>query len=225
MWREAMKPGQGSRTDLVDNVTQVGKPKGNSRSYAVSRLQREAPDLFAKVAAGEMSANAAAIEAGFRKRKTPLDHLRAAWRKANPWATSCNSMRRDMTTSLRACLAAEAWKKLFPEGAPNAGKFGSHGKSKTGPTLDFETFAHQTFKVGKTYAKQALAIANHSAELLEMAKLLVEIRPHEVLEVGHRLNVGRDGHGDKKPIAPIQGGQAIKQESPSMTRRHSFAVR
>jgi len=79
MWREAMKPGQGSRTDLVDNVTQVGKPKGNSRSYAVSRLQREAPDLFAKVAAGEISANAAAIKAGFRKRKSPLDHLLHWW--------------------------------------------------------------------------------------------------------------------------------------------------
>lgn len=82
MWREAMKPGQGTRTDLGDNVTQVEKPKGNSRSYAVSRLQRESPELFAKVAAGEMSANAAAIKAGFRRRKTPLDTLRQAWAKA-----------------------------------------------------------------------------------------------------------------------------------------------
>lgn len=83
MWRESMKPGQGRRTDLVDNVTQVQKPKGNSRSYAVSRLQREAPELFAKVAAGEISANAAAIKAGFRKRKTPLDQLRSWWAKAS----------------------------------------------------------------------------------------------------------------------------------------------
>lgn len=79
MWREAMKPGQGKRTDLVDNVTHVEKPKGNSRSYAVGRLQREAPELFAKVAAGEISANAAAIKAGFRKRKSPLDQLLHWW--------------------------------------------------------------------------------------------------------------------------------------------------
>lgn len=83
MWREAMKPGQGTRTDLGDNVTQVEKPKGNSRSYAVSRLQREAPELFAQVAAGTISANAAAIKAGFRKKPTPLELLRAIWAKAS----------------------------------------------------------------------------------------------------------------------------------------------
>jgi hypothetical protein len=33
-------------------------------------------------------------------------------------ATDCNSMRRDMTSSLRACLAAESWKRLWPDGKP-----------------------------------------------------------------------------------------------------------
>ena len=75
MWREAMKA-QGKR-NLPDNVKEV--TAGNSRAYTVSRLQREAPDLFAKVAAGEISANAAAIKAGFRKRKSPLDHLLHWW--------------------------------------------------------------------------------------------------------------------------------------------------
>lgn len=83
MWREAMKQKQGQRTDIVDIVNEVKPSKGNSRAYTVSRLQREAPELFAKVAAGEMSANAAAIEAGFRKRKTPLDQLRSWWAKAS----------------------------------------------------------------------------------------------------------------------------------------------
>lgn len=79
MWREAMKQKQGQRTDIVDIVNEVKPSKGNSRAYTVSRLQREAPELFAKVAAGEMSANAAAIKAGFRKRKSPLDHLMHWW--------------------------------------------------------------------------------------------------------------------------------------------------
>jgi hypothetical protein len=83
-------------------------------------------------------------------------------------ATSCNSMRRDMTTSLRACLAAEAWKKLFPD--ENRGAHKKDGARS--PKVDFSTFAHQTFKVGKSYAKQALAILNHdpSGELLAQAK-------------------------------------------------------
>jgi hypothetical protein len=82
-------------------------------------------------------------------------------------ATSHNSMRRDMTTSLRACLAAEAWKKLFP----GEMRGGDRTKSKS-PKVDFCDFAHQTFKVGKSYAKQALAILNHdpSGELMAQAK-------------------------------------------------------
>jgi hypothetical protein len=84
-------------------------------------------------------------------------------------ATSCNSMRRDMTTSLRACLAAEAWKKLFPNQRHGGNRKGNKDQS---PKVGFETFAHQTFKVGKTYAQQALAILNHdpSGELLTQAK-------------------------------------------------------
>jgi hypothetical protein len=64
-------------------------------------------------------------------------------------------MRRDMTTSLRACLAAEAWKRLYPEETR-----GGNAKSKV-KKLPFEDFAKQSFKVGERYAKQALAIANH----------------------------------------------------------------
>ena len=79
MWREAMKA-QGKR-NLPDNVK--GVTAGNSRSYTVSRLQREAPELFAQVVAGTISANAAAIQAGFRKKPTPLELLKAIWAKAS----------------------------------------------------------------------------------------------------------------------------------------------
>jgi hypothetical protein len=83
MWREAMKGKQGKRTDLVDNINEVKPSKGTSRAYTVSRLQREAPELFAQVAAGTISANAAAIKAGFRKKPTTLELLRAIWAKAS----------------------------------------------------------------------------------------------------------------------------------------------
>jgi hypothetical protein len=42
------------------------KDRGNASKYTVARLERDRPDLAARVEAGEMSAHAAAIEAGFR---------------------------------------------------------------------------------------------------------------------------------------------------------------
>jgi hypothetical protein len=68
LWREATKVGQGKRTDLVDIVNEVTPAKGNSRAYTLDRLKRARRDLFDQVCAGELSANAAAIEAGFRKK-------------------------------------------------------------------------------------------------------------------------------------------------------------
>jgi len=82
LWREAMKQKSGHRTDLVNNVNEVKPSKGNSRSYTVSRLQREAPELFTQVVAGTLSANAAAIQAGFRKKPTALEMLLKAWKVA-----------------------------------------------------------------------------------------------------------------------------------------------
>jgi len=82
-------------------------------------------------------------------------------------ATSCNSMRRDLTTSERAVASAVAWKRLFPEQGHGGDRKSNKNQS---PKMDFETFASQSFKVGKSYAKQALAIANYSPELLEAAK-------------------------------------------------------
>ena len=85
-------------------------------------------------------------------------------------ATSCNSMRRDLTTSERAVASAVAWKRLFPEGKADQ-NVGGRGK-KTDPEnrVSFETFAKDNFKIGKDYAGRALAIANYSPELLEAAK-------------------------------------------------------
>lgn len=79
-------------------------------------------------------------------------------------ATSCNSMRRDLTTSERAVASAVAWKRLFPEETRG-------GNTKAKPrNQGFESFAKDNFKIGKDYAGRALAIANYSPELLEAAK-------------------------------------------------------
>lgn len=67
--------------DQGDNVTL--KERGNARSYIMARLDRDRPDLLERVVAGDLSANAAAIEAGFKKKPTSLDVLIAAWRKAS----------------------------------------------------------------------------------------------------------------------------------------------
>ena len=83
MWREAMKGKAGRPSkESVDIVNELNPSKGNSRSYTVSRLQREAPELFAQVVAGTLSANAAAIQAGFRKKPTAFEILLKAWKLA-----------------------------------------------------------------------------------------------------------------------------------------------
>lgn len=91
MWREAMTEEPGgdrqskehkSNTDNVSNAFTCDN-HGNSRSYTVARLKQQAPELFEKVVSGELSANAAAIQAGFRKVKTPLENLEYWWRKAS----------------------------------------------------------------------------------------------------------------------------------------------
>ena len=73
LWREEMKH-QGERTDLCSNPTEVSKAD-RGKAYTVSRLKRESPELFQQVVAGELSANAAAIKAGWRKVKTPMETI------------------------------------------------------------------------------------------------------------------------------------------------------
>jgi len=88
----------GTKTELGKH----GAPKGNQNAsknksdgnkdcnarfvydYFIARLRKEnLLDLAAKVESKELSANAAAIEAGFRKKPTPYDELCRAWKKAS----------------------------------------------------------------------------------------------------------------------------------------------
>jgi len=56
--------------------------RGTSIEYLSARLRDERPDLFAKVVAKELTANRAAVEAGWRKTETALEMLQRGWRKA-----------------------------------------------------------------------------------------------------------------------------------------------
>lgn len=47
--------------------------QGNSKAYTCERLSKVAPELFEEVKAGRMSANAAAIQAGIRRKPSPLE--------------------------------------------------------------------------------------------------------------------------------------------------------
>ena len=51
----------------VDNVnSSAARPTGNSEAATVRRLRKDRPDLHAQYLANEISANAAAIQAGFK---------------------------------------------------------------------------------------------------------------------------------------------------------------
>ena len=56
----------------VDNVN-IAKGGGNKADYTLARLKRDRPDLAKDVIDGTMSPNAAAIKAGFRKRKVQIE--------------------------------------------------------------------------------------------------------------------------------------------------------
>jgi len=86
--RSKMRASRGGdqRSNNKNATTLIGKDRG--RPYTMARLDRDRPDLAAKVDAGLMTSNAAAIEAGFRKPRpsrklTGLDRLRSAWAKAS----------------------------------------------------------------------------------------------------------------------------------------------
>jgi len=64
---------QGSKTETA--------PTGTSRAAALRRLRKDRQDLHEKVLSGEMSAHGAMVEAGFRKKPTPMDIIRREIKK------------------------------------------------------------------------------------------------------------------------------------------------
>ncbi|MFJ4969809.1 hypothetical protein [Streptomyces sp. NPDC088755] len=64
---QVLQGGQGTRSDLVSNSNEV-RPTGTTQAAALRRLRKDAPELHARVLAGELSAHAAMVQAGFRAR-------------------------------------------------------------------------------------------------------------------------------------------------------------
>lgn len=64
-------------TDQADNVVSLpirpNGSQGNTLGYAVRRLSKKRPDLLARVEAGELTAHAAMVEAGFRDKAITID--------------------------------------------------------------------------------------------------------------------------------------------------------
>jgi hypothetical protein len=75
---------EAARRDQVRG-RELERPKGKDTvDYIKAHLRRDDPDLAARVERGELSANAAAVAKGWRKKPTRLDKLRAAWRRTSP---------------------------------------------------------------------------------------------------------------------------------------------
>ena len=85
LWRKEMTPPVGTNqyTDEGHNNIMT-QHQGTSRAYTLSRLKIEEPKLFEEVKAGRMSANAAAIKAGFRKKLTVCEQIEKLFKKATP---------------------------------------------------------------------------------------------------------------------------------------------
>lgn len=77
--REAGKRKRGPNNNRY-NITETGR--GTAQAATLERLQKEFPKHYERVKAGELSAHAAAIEAGFRKptRSIPIDSPESAMR-------------------------------------------------------------------------------------------------------------------------------------------------
>ena len=87
MFREAMLGKEGGDTTNKEstdyNVISARSPVGNSRAYSLARVQRSCDEeTVAEVMAGRMSANAALVKAGIRKKPTREEICVGAFRKA-----------------------------------------------------------------------------------------------------------------------------------------------
>jgi hypothetical protein len=69
MWRDAVTGPRHVHSDRSNSTITPDRGK----AYTVSRLRREAPELYEEMREGRLSANAAAIHAGFRKKPSPFE--------------------------------------------------------------------------------------------------------------------------------------------------------
>ena len=77
----------GGIADNISNSTDKKRehPHGTSKDYTLRRLARAGRnDLLGRIESGELSANKAAIEAGFRRKPTPLEQVMKLLDKLDP---------------------------------------------------------------------------------------------------------------------------------------------
>lgn len=74
-----------------DNVT--SSKRGNHTEYALRRLARDCPEMLDKIEAGELSVNAAAIQAGIRKKLTQEDICLRSFKKCSNHAEMLTRLR------------------------------------------------------------------------------------------------------------------------------------
>ena len=77
------KHGRPTKEEAVKGNNITLNQRGTGTEYTLHRLARDAPELLDKIEAGELSVNAAAIQAGIRKKPTPEDACIKAFRKCS----------------------------------------------------------------------------------------------------------------------------------------------
>lgn len=70
--KKRQKPGRKPKGEILSNRKKL-QGGGTGVEYTLRRLARDHEDIFTKVKSGELSANAAAIAAGIRKKPTPAE--------------------------------------------------------------------------------------------------------------------------------------------------------
>jgi hypothetical protein len=74
-----------ARKDRVRNHTLDRKPASRmgDRDRTLARLRRDDPELAARVERGEITANAAAVDKGWRQPRTPYGDMESGWNRAS----------------------------------------------------------------------------------------------------------------------------------------------
>jgi hypothetical protein len=83
MLRKAVVAPKHKHRGDADNI-RISDGHGTSRSYTLARLQQHRPELYERVKAGELTANAAAAVAGFRKKPDTFRSAQRLWAKMIP---------------------------------------------------------------------------------------------------------------------------------------------
>ena len=93
-------PGRGNKTDGNTNCL-----NGTTVDYTLRRLARDKPELLDAIERGELSVNAAAIQAGIRKKPTPEEVCVREWKKT--------SNRLEVLRSIALTLQPHEWAYLM----------------------------------------------------------------------------------------------------------------